>query len=204
MIFFHASFDLTAFGYLKIDFIEEKFWYFLPRLIVFLFLFCVGISLAMAHAQKIRWEKFWPRLGKIAFFSVVVSLTTYLMFPDRWIYFGTLHCITLTSLMALPFLDRPKISLLIALALFIPSIFFDYNLPWFVLGHKSMDYIAPFPWFGAVCLGIFAFHYKFHQIDSQRIAGGKILSWLGINALWIYMLHQPLLYGIVLGTSYFF
>ncbi len=199
MVFFHTSYDLTAFGYLNIDFSEDKFWYFLPRLIVFLFLFCVGASLSLAHIPQIKWKKYWPRLLKITLFALSVSVTTYLMFPSAWVFFGTLHCIALTSLMALPFLKLPKTALVIALALFIPSIFFNYNLPWFTMGHKSMDYIAPFPWFGAVCLGIFAFHYNFHKINAGRILGKKYLSLLGIHALWIYILHQPIIYGIVFG-----
>ena len=123
MIFFHFSFDLYNFGFLKTDIIHEPFWYALPRLIVFLFIFAVGMSLTLAHQDKINWRPFWKRFLKISAFALLISLVTYKLFPDNWIYFGTLHAIALISVMSLPFLKKPKLSLLLALLLFIPSVF---------------------------------------------------------------------------------
>ncbi|MFA6235705.1 MAG: heparan-alpha-glucosaminide N-acetyltransferase [Bacteriovorax sp.] len=197
MIFFHLSFDLTNFGFLNIDIIHAPFWYALPRLIVFLFLFTVGMSLTLAHQGQINWRPFWKRFLKIAFFAVIISGVTYVVFPENWIYFGTLHAIAIVSLFSLPFLTRPKISLLIALLLFIPSIFLDKNIPWFELPHQSWDHISPFPWLGASLIGIFAVHKNLHQVETSNNAIVKCLNYLGKHSLFIYLIHQPILFGCV-------
>lgn len=197
MIFFHLSFDLTNFGFLSVDIVRDPFWYALPRLIVFLFLFAVGMSLSLAHREKIHWQAFWKRFLKITFFATLISLVTYFMFPDNWIYFGTLHAIALISLASLPFLKRPNLALVIALALFIPSVFWDKNIPWISLPHQSWDYIAPFPWIGACLLGIFAVHKNMHKFTPPDNAFVKYLNYLGKHSLFIYLLHQPILFGSV-------
>ncbi len=197
MIFFHLSFDLNNFGFLHVDILHAPFWYALPRLIVFLFLFAVGMSLALVHKDKIKWRSFWIRFLKIVFFAAVISLVTYGLFPDNWIYFGTLHAIALISLMGLPFLNRPKLALVLALGLFLPSVFLDKNIPWFTLAHQSWDYIAPFPWLGASLFGIFAVHRGLHQLPLPYNTLVKSLNYLGRHSLFIYLVHQPILFASV-------
>lgn len=197
MIFFHLSFDLTNFGFLKIDIIREPFWFALPRLIVFLFLFAVGMSLTLAHGDHIHWRPFWKRFFKITFFALIISGATFIMFPENWIYFGTLHAIALISLLSLPFLKKPNLSLFLALALFIPSVFLDKNIPWFSLPHQSWDYIAPFPWVGASLLGIFAVHKGLHHWEISENQMTRSLNFLGRHSLFIYLIHQPILFGSV-------
>lgn len=195
MIIFHTSFDLNNFGFLNFDILHHPFWYIFPRIIVFLFLFAVGASLTLAHKETINWSSFWKRFFKIAICALIVSLVTYFMFPENWIYFGTLHAIAIISLMSLPFLKMPKTSLFVAIALFFPSIFFDLNIPWLSLPHQSWDYISPFPWVGASLLGIFATHKNIHKIDLPDNSLVRSLNFLGKHSLVIYLIHQPLIFG---------
>ena len=197
MIFFHFSFDLFNFGFIKVDIIHDRFWYLLPRIIVFLFLFAVGMSLSLAHSQRINWASFQKRLIKIVFFALLISLVTYFLFPENWIYFGTLHAIAFISILSLPFLKKPIFSLAAALGLFLPSIFFDINIPWFELPHQSWDYIAPFPWLGASLFGIFAAHKGLHLLNLPSNKLERSLNFLGRHSLFIYLTHQPILFGSV-------
>ena len=147
--------------------------------------------------KKIKWKSFWHRWWGIVFFAGVVSAVSYFFSPDRWIYFGTLHCIALGSLITLPFLKRPWIAFLTGLILFLPSLIWQKNLPWFKLSHPSMDYISPFPWWGAFLWGVFAFHkglHKYHLFDCWPTKG---LSLLGAFSLRIYLLHQPIMFGLL-------
>ena len=206
MIIFHFSFDLNYFRVVIFDILPHPFWYFFPRLIVFLFLFATGMSLKIAHSEKIHWKKFLKRLGVLIFWALVISVTTYFLFPDYWIYFGTLHAIAVVSVISLFFLNRPYLSLIVALLLFIPSIAFDFNLPWFQLSHPSWDYISPFPWMGASLLGIFAVHKGLHQkffLSPVKLSTPvRCLKFLGQHSLIIYLIHQPILFGLVaLGTQ---
>lgn len=197
MIFFHLSFDLNHFNLIKVDIIHAPFWYALPRIIVFLFLFAVGMSLTLAHRLQIRWKPFWLRFLKIAFFALIISVVTYILFPENWIYFGTLHAIALISVLSLPLINRPRLSLFGALLLFIPALFLDKTIPWIQLPHQSWDYISPFPWLGASLLGIFAVHKEYHLIMLPDNAFANSLNFLGKHSLFIYLIHQPLLFGIV-------
>ena len=196
MFFFHFCFDLNNFGLIKVDIINGKIWYFLPRLIVFLFLFAVGISLTIVHCEHIYWKLFIKRFLKISFCAIGISLTTYFLFPDHWIYFGTLHAIAIISCLSLPFLKSPRISLIAAAMLFIPSIFLNYNLPWFSLPHQSWDYISPFPWLGASLLGVFAAHHNFHNLHLPSNKFTNSLSFLGKHSLVIYLIHQPIFFSL--------
>ena len=201
MIFFHFCYDLKLFDYVAIDFNKDLFWYGLPRFIVFLFMLCVGMSLKLAHGAGIRWGIFGKRVGILAALALVVSLVTYFMFPTRWVYFGTLHCIALCSLLTLPFLPLPWPGFVFGLGMIIPSLFFKLNIPWFSLSHVSMDYIAPFPWLGVSFLGVWSVHMNFHswrpRVPKALQRGLNGLEFLGKKSLIIYMLHQPILYGVV-------
>jgi uncharacterized membrane protein len=200
MIIFHFSFDLNFFKIVEFDILKHPFWYLFPRIIVFLFLFCTGWALAIAHQSQIKWKPFLKRLVLIGSWALVISGTTYWLFPDNWIYFGTLHAIFVISLMSMPFLKRPNICLALALFLFIPSIFFDLNLPWLHLEHHSWDYISPFPWVGASFLGIWAStklaRIPWNQSDKMQSNIVKSLNYLGHHSLIIYLLHQPILFAL--------
>jgi uncharacterized membrane protein len=201
MIIFHFSFDLNFFGMVNIDIIHAPFWYFFPRLIVFLFLFAVGVGLTLAHRDGIKWKSFLKRLALLIFWAIFISVATYAFFRDNWIYFGTLHAITIVSLMSLPFIKRPWEALAVGLCLFIPSIAFDLNIPWIQLGHASWDYISPFPWLGASLLGIFAAHKGIHLLNVRANALTKSLNYLGKHSLFIYLIHQPILFGTLMLIS---
>lgn len=200
MIIFHFSFDLDYFGIVTFDIVNAPFWYFFPRLIVFLFLFAVGAALTLAHKNGIKWKPFFKRLALIVFWAIIISVVTYKFFPDNWIYFGTLHAIAVVSVMSLPFLKRPTEALIVGLCLFIPSMTMDKTIPWLQLPHSSWDYISPFPWVGASLLGIFAAHKGIHKVDFPQNPLVKSLNYLGKHSLFIYLVHQPILFGILMLT----
>lgn len=197
MIIFHFSFDLDYYGLINIDINQDPFWYFFPRLIVFLFLFATGMSLTIAHSKGINYAAFGKRLLLICAWAAVVSAVTYFLFPNSWIYFGTLHAIAVISIFTLPFLKYPKISAGTAIALFLPSMIFDLTLPWFQLAHSSWDYISPFPWVGASLLGVFATHSGLQLISIKNLGVTKILKFLGRHSLIIYLIHQPIIFGLL-------
>lgn len=198
MIIFHFSFDLDFFGLLEIDIINHPFWYFFPRLIVFLFLLAVGAALYLSHQNGIKWKAFLKRLLLIVFWALVISLVTYQFYPEHWIYFGTLHAIAVVSIMSLPLLRYPQIALATGLTLLIPSMTLDKTLPWIELPHSSWDYISPFPWVGASLLGIFAAHKGWHRLQLPKNSLFKSLNFLGKHSLFIYLVHQPILFGILI------
>ena len=53
MLIFHFTYDLKLFGHVDVNF-QEGFWFFFPRLIVFMFLWSVGASLELVHGKGIK------------------------------------------------------------------------------------------------------------------------------------------------------
>ncbi len=198
MVIFHLAFDLNAFKLINVDFMST-FWFWLPRFIVFLFLLCVGMSLRVVHFPEFKPNKFWPRFAKLLFAALLVSASTYIMFPKQWVYLGTLHCIALTTLMALPFIRHPKVSLIFSILILIsmyPTGINFTNVGKF-FNSNSMDFIPPYPWFSIVLLGIFC---KTLPIENFDMPEGKIKSfikWCSEKSLIIYLLHQPIMFGSI-------
>ncbi len=202
MIIFHFSYDLMLFKYVAIDFSKDLFWWCFPRVIVFLFLFSMGISLRLAHFPQVNKKKLIIRTLQIALLASMISISTYFLFPSRWVYFGTLHCIALCLILMVPFLRHPRVSFVLALLLIIPSLF-GFSIPWFRMQHLSMDYIPLFPWIGVGLLGVAAHHLNLHKTKSIPGKPGRLLNFLGKHSLVIYMIHQPILFSFVYVMNYF-
>lgn len=200
MIIFHFTYDLAIFKYVALTFKkhQDPFWWFLPRIIVFLFMLSMGMSLHLVHFPQVKWKPFAKRLLKLLFFAIIISVTTYFLFPKRWIYFGTLHSIAVCSILAIPLLKANKyFNLFLGIGLFSHAIITGKSIPFWMLPHPSMDYIPPFPWLGAVAFGVFLVKHELHTFDIPQNFITRILKYLGKYSLRIYLLHQPILYGLV-------
>ena len=107
MIMFHLIYDLNQFGYTIIplsNFWLTSYWRYL---IVFLFLNSVGISLVIAYGNGYRINKFMKRLSLLGLAALSVSIGTFILFPDAWVYFGILHLIWTGTLIAIFFTQLP-------------------------------------------------------------------------------------------------
>ena len=201
MIAFHFIYDLNSFGFSDIPLFTHWAGIAWRCLIVFLFLSAVGISLVIAHGKGIKFKKFLKRLLYLGIAALFVSAGTYVMFPDGWVYFGILHLIWFSTIIAISFVNLPKTSLLIAALILIGAIFDQPNLsfisyllePYLPLG--SIDYYPLFPWLSFVFIGIYLGHNPYYQkIFIFR------LNWLeviGKHALIIYLTHQIVLFSVV-------
>ncbi len=102
MIVYHFSFDLNWFGYIRADFDHDAFWLDFRGVIVSAFMLLVGLSLLLARRAGVTPRHFWRRIALIAFCAILVSVASYLTFPQTFITFGILHCIALASVLAWP------------------------------------------------------------------------------------------------------
>ena len=114
MIAFHFIYDLNSFGFTQIPLFTHWLGIAWRCLIVFLFLSAVGISLVLAHKDHLKFKKFLKRIFYLGLAALLVSAGTFVMFPDGWVYFGILHLIWTSSLIAILFVNHPKTALLIA------------------------------------------------------------------------------------------
>ncbi|MFA6972669.1 MAG: heparan-alpha-glucosaminide N-acetyltransferase [Gallionella sp.] len=97
MIAYHFCFDLNYHGWIHQDFNNASFWLVARAGIVSLFLLLVGISLVL-NAQRTNSTSYWHRQAKLLAACIAVSLGSYMMFPQSFIFFGILHFILLASL----------------------------------------------------------------------------------------------------------
>jgi uncharacterized membrane protein len=207
MVVYHFSFDLNYFGWIQQDFNHDVVWLSFRALIVTLFLFAVGVSLQFAHAAPDAQRRFWQRFVRIAGCAALVSLGSYLMFPQTFIYFGILHFIALASLLAWPLVNAGAWNLLVGVAALAIGngvqhpVFDQPFLHWLgLMTHKphTEDYVPLLPWFGVVTLGVYAgAQLARHPIARLDAASPRAVAWLGRHSLLIYMLHQPLLIGVL-------
>jgi len=204
MIIFHTAYDLKTFGFTNLEF-NQGFWFYFPRVIAGLFLFCVGVSSYLTHSGRIDFSKLKNRSLNLGFWAIIISLVTFFLFPRQWIYFGTLHCIFLGSLLSAPLVNRPKLATFILISILVGQYALDYDIKWVsrFTDNQSMDFIPIYPWFWVILLG---------QLSSPlilRMNNGKWLnrfSWtsmLSKHSLKIYLLHQPLLFGVLWVVKFF-
>ena len=213
MLAYHFSFDLNYFGVLHQNFYQDAFWIAARSVIVGSFLALVGVSLALAADRGVRWPAYGRRLAVIAACAIVVSTGSYFMFPASWIYFGVLHFIAVAGIVGLAFLRLRLANLLTGAVLIVVGALFAsplFDQPWLncvgLMTRKPVteDYVPLLPWFGVVLVGLYIGQ---QLLQARRLAPargwhatgtiGRALGWAGRHSLAIYMLHQPLLLGIL-------
>lgn len=221
MAIYHFTWDLENFGYVDHGLTAEGGWKLFARCIASSFLFLVGVSLFLAHGRGVRWRSFWRRWLGVAAGAAAITLVTFFVTPGGFVFFGILHEIALASLLGLAFLRLPfPLTALAALAVialpqWLTTEMFDPKwLAWIGMAAKppvSNDYVPLFPWFGAVLLGIAAAQAggRFGAFDRLRRLNAGLrkaapLAWLGRHSLLFYLLHQPLLFGLVMASAQVF
>lgn len=220
MVVFHFFFDLEYFSVFSVG-IHSITWQLLARISAGIFLFLVGLCLTISYARaqrKLRgfklFKKYLERGVKLFALGMLITVATFVFTPREFIVFGVLHFIGVSVLLALPFVNRPYAALsgiaviLFFWYLFSGTAFRSLYLIWLGLppeGFATLDYFPLVPWFGLVLFGIFAGNLlypnarrRFHMPELTRYRVFAILSFLGRHSLLIYLLHQPVLIGIIL------
>ncbi len=210
MAAFHFCFDLNYFRLLTPlqAFTRDPFWTTQRACIVTLFVFCAGLSQAVALQAGQGWPRFWKRWSQVAACAALVSAGSALMFPHSYIYFGVLH--GLAAMLVLTRLAAPLrawLWLLGALCLALPfwvqhPVFDTRYTDWVGLVTRkpvAEDYVPVLPWLGVMLWGLAAGQELLRR-RRAALTGGlpgvlQPLAALGRWALSFYMLHQLVLLG---------
>lgn len=219
MTAFHFSFDLNQFHLIaRQNFYGDPFWTLQRMAIVTLFLTCVGLSQAVAQSQGVEDGRFWRRWARVAGCALLVSVGSAVMFPRSWISFGVLHAVAAMLLLVrgLRGVRLPAWGwLLVAVAAFglglgVTHPVFDTRWTNWVglVTHKPIteDYVPLLPWFGVVALGMGAGQWLLTH--RPGVLQGRLPAWLqplarlGRWSLSYYMVHQPVLIGLVMAAAY--
>ncbi len=213
MVVYHTAFDLGARELIAANVTRDLGWVIFARLIAGTFLILVGVSLVLATRNGLNRQAFLRRLAFVAGGAILVSIATWWVDPSSFVFFGILHQIALASILALPFLRLPTLVVglvavaVIALPYFFASPFFDWPPLWWVgLSEnvpETVDYVPVFPWFGVVLAGIVVGRFIVARLLESPFAHwrpgeplGRAAVWAGRWSLAIYLVHQPILYGL--------
>lgn len=204
MIIFHTAYDFRMFQYIDWDF-SSGFWYAFPRFIAWTFLFCVGLSLNFGHTPRPNWKAMIKRSLKLGAAALCVSIGTYVAFPAQWIFFGTLHCILIGSLLGVLVVNHRKLAAALLVVILILQYGLNYDIKWVssVIQKPSLDFIPIYPWFWAILLGILTGPYLSRNRHLMGMKPRPFLNFLGRHSLKIYLIHQPLIFGTIWLISQF-
>ncbi len=164
MASYHFSWDLANVRLVGWGVAFDPLWRAYAIAIAGSFLLLSGISFRLAERGGFDPFRHGVRLLRLALAAAAVSIGTYLIFPDAWVFFGILHMMLLASLLA-PLLARLHSALLIvlaAVALGLPHLWrspaFD-GIGWGFLGLAetppvSNDLVPLFPWIAPYIIGL--------------------------------------------------
>jgi len=204
MMLYHFGFDLNMQGYIAQDINHNATWHVARSLILGTFLFVAGFSISLAANQYISRRLI--RLVRISACAILVSISSYFMFPDSWIFFGVLHFVVVGSLICWLVMPHKKLLftlgiLLLALGLFYQSPVFNQPLLQWVgmMTYKPIteDYVPLLPWLGVMMIGVGIGQWTLTKkdillFDDKPSTVLFPVQWLGRHSLIVYMLHQPI------------
>jgi uncharacterized membrane protein len=204
MVLHHLLFDLSMFGMFPGWFLISWPIYVLHVIFASVFILLSGVSSRFSRSNVRRGLKTWGC-------ALAVTLVTWAVGMPAW--WGILHllgfCMILYGLIS-RWLDKmpERLGMALYLVLFLVLAVTILDRPFDVKGLSilgimnrdflSSDYFPIFPWvlmflFGT-CFGRMVeegrLPRKFYEFDMP------VLPEIGRKSLWIYMLHQPVLYGV--------
>lgn len=216
MMVYHFGFDLNMQGIIAQDLNNSITWQIARSLILGIFLFVAGFSMALAASQTVKQRL--KRLARIFGCAMLVSMMSYFMFPESWIYFGVLHFVVIASLICWILMRYEKLLFPLAIAFLVIGLFYQSSmfdqplLQWLgMMTHKPLteDYVPMLPWLGVMIIGIIIGQWSLTNthhwlLASTPNAALNPVQWLGQHSLVTYMLHQPILIGAlcIFGAVY--
>jgi uncharacterized membrane protein len=212
MAVFHFCFDLDHFKFIDQDFYRDPFWTVQRTMIVTLFVFVSGFGQAIAWEQGQSWPRFWRRWAQVAGCALLVTAGSYLMFPRSFITFGVLHGFAVMLIVSRLTAGAGRWLWLMGLvAVLLPHLvqhpFFDTRLTnWIGLITRkpiTEDYAPVLPWIGVMWWGLAAGQWVLKQrrgwVAGPLLPGLAPLAVLGRWPLTFYMVHQPVLIGLLMA-----
>ena len=210
MVLFHLEWDLAYLHWIDLSPANSPGWMMFGHAVAASFLFLSGVGLVLAHRGPRTLAL--RRLAVIAGVALAITAVTRWIFPQDYIFFGILHCIAVTNLIALPFLRAPlwAVAATAALAGAAPWLLTSSGFDgpwWWWLGlsrslPRTLDYRPVMPWLAVVLLGVGVARLSpALPAWRPRTSLPKALSWAGRRSLPIYLAHQPLLLGVLLAAG---
>jgi uncharacterized membrane protein len=214
MVFFHLSWDLN-FQIIALPKIPGWYWEIVPDAIGATFFWVAGMSQALSPRNSIREGI------KLLAWGLGLTVASMIYSPNGPIVFGVLHCLGLSKIVTYPFrkLSAPVKTFfaLVALGLgyWLRTLQFhgewSYLLMWIGFRPSPIptmaDYYPLLPdigymWLGGVMASLLYQESVKKKTEPRSFTAkpGRAVIWIGQKALPIYILHQPILFALLLGA----
>jgi uncharacterized membrane protein len=199
MLFYHFFYDLRFFS--GRDANSHKMVWLLGHLgIAGTFFLTSGISAALSAKGKTSPSHDIFRIVKLAGCAGLVSLVTFALFPDKWIYCGVLHSLAACAILGLYFKSHPSLCLIGVVLTALAYATLRVTWPEGLGGQGTLDYVPIFPWVGVYFLGIWLWSLSPIRALLDVRSHSTAFGWLevvGRHSLPIYLIHQPILMGLL-------
>lgn len=192
MVIYHTAFDLHVLYHWNID-LWGAGWETFRIATVSLFVLVSGIASQLSK-RPIR------RALIVLAAALLVSVVTFIYDSTIFIYFGILHCIGVGMLLLIPLKKLNELLIPIGLTLTLAPILFPALAPILTPPpiRPTLDYYPLIPWFGLMLIGSGIGHFLYRRNTYRSlITDHRILTIPGRHALVIYLIHQPILLGIL-------
>lgn len=197
MLFFHLFFDASYFQ--KIE-LSGFFWFAFPRFIGGMFIFISGFTLSYTYRERNLWSVAkLRRVLKFALIAIAITIVTAIFAPNEFVVFGIIHFFALASLIAIFFVKREKLCLILGISFTVLGFYIQqFRVPFWYLfwlglipeGFRTLDYYPLLPWFGVMLLGIY-----FGKKVTLKVSDYKdsLVSFLGRHSLAVYLIQHPVI-----------
>lgn len=214
MVFFHMNYLLVHVFWGMNIFFSDTFWFFLGRIVVVMFIFVSGIAFFLS-SEKREFSAIVQgnvrRFLILASIALVISLATYTLFYEQRILFGIIHFFAIASILSLGILRFWGFNIFLGIgSIFLGYYFSSLSVTSDILapiglhtwGFFSADYYPIFPWFGYFLLGfgvtsMLQKRAQLHALLDGGFFGGESLAYIGRYSLLIYVIHVPIIYGVL-------
>lgn len=225
MMFYHGMWDLVFLFGLPVQWYQDKPGYIWQQTICWIFILLSGFCVPLGHKTARRGAEVFGA-------GALVTLVTWALMPADLVLFGVLtflgSAMLLTALVR-PLLDRVPagVGLAVSAALFfltrnvnqgflgfeglllapVPAGFYANTLTAFLgfpqPGFYSTDYFSLIPWLFLFWAGFFLHKVVGRKnMEPLRRSICPPLGWMGRHSLLLYLLHQPVIYGLLMAGAY--
>jgi uncharacterized membrane protein len=221
MIVYHSTYDLDTLGGYDIQSTTGQ-WALFADVTAGLFVFLVGVSLAISQARTTLtgwnlFRKYLARGLRILVYAVVLTFV-FLALGMGVVAFGILHLIGISIILAYPFLRLRFTNLVLGALIFVAGQYIlaqgldsqsIWLLPFGIVpeGVIMPDYRPLLPWFGVVLIGLFFGNLVYGDggrpavTEDEAPLPARPLLPLGRNSLFIYLIHQPIIIALLAATG---
>lgn len=218
MVLFHFLYDVfVVFG-------NDQYWYLRPAVYLWQQSICWTFILVSGFVWSWGRKNAVKRGLLLNFWGLVVTVVTVIFLPEESIFFGILNffgcAVLLTWLLEKPLLKLPpwagaSASFLLFLLTKkvsdgmiglwqVPRLLYDikiltpFGFPY--PGFTSSDYFAIFPWIFLFFTGFYMekLFRKSEKLQKCASVSIPVLTAIGKNTIWVYLLHQPICYAVCL------